>query len=268
MIETRIITFLTDFGLDDPYVAEMKAVILKICTGVIFVDISHGIEKYNIKMGAYALSRSAKFFPKGTIHLAIVDPGVGSARQPIIIEGNSAIFIGPDNGVLVQSAEQDGIKQVYTIKSSKFLSKKISNTFHGRDIFAQVAGYIAQGLKPSQLGSKVFSYKKTAISNPKLVRGKIIGELFYIDTFGNLATNIESKLFRKIGLKFNSKIRVILDGRSHEIKLLKTYSQVAKGDLLAVIGSGGFLEISANQGDASQILKAKTDMKIEIVPLI
>lgn len=263
-----IVTLLSDFGLRDSYVAEMKAAILEVCSDAVLIDITHEVERYNIRMGAYLLARSARVFPKGTIHLAVVDPGVGSSRRPIIIEGERAHFIGPDNGLLILAAREQGIKHVYKIEKPAYLREQIFDTFHGRDIFAPVAGHLAAGVKPSNFGPEVFDYQVPAFSEAEVSERGIIGEVIHIDSFGNVVTNITAKHLSRGGIKLNSKVKVAVgDGGSERMQLLRTYSNVTAGFFLAVIGSGGFLEVSINQGDAAGRLKAKASKKIKITPV-
>src|SRR4030067_2462156 len=136
---TKIITLTTDFGLKDPYVAEMKAVILSTCPNVVIVDVTPEIEKFNIRMGAYVLASVAPYFPKGTIHVVVVDPGVGTQRRSLIIQTRKGFFVGPDNGILFLAAEKQGIIRIHEMTNRKLMSPHISNTFHGRDIFAPAA---------------------------------------------------------------------------------------------------------------------------------
>jgi len=139
-----IVTLLTDFGLKDPYVAEMKAVILSICPEAWIVDVSHMVKKFDVRMGAFILAQAAPYFPAGTVHVAVVDPGVGTERRPIIVEAKRSFYVGPDNGVLMLSAKREGILHIYEIKNRKYMLQKISRTFHGRDVFSPVAAHLAR----------------------------------------------------------------------------------------------------------------------------
>src|SRR6266852_721594 len=138
----RIVTLLSDFGLRDSYVAQMKGTILENCPDTTIVDISHEIERHNIPMGSFILETTTPYFPKDTIHVAVVDPGVGSARKPIVVKCETAFFVGPDNGLMARACEKLGLKSIYEIREEEFLRKPVSSTFHGRDIFARVSGMI------------------------------------------------------------------------------------------------------------------------------
>lgn len=263
MSKKPIITLLTDFGLKDTYVAEMKAVILSICPNVTLVDLTHNIEPYNIRMGAYLLARSAEHFPKGTIHLAVVDPGVGSSRKPLIIEANSAFFVGPDNGLLVLAAEKFGINHVYEITNRLYIRKNVSNVFHGRDVFAPVAAHLALGVPAKEFGKEVFNYVKPAYTKPKIFKNKIIGEIIHIDHFGNVITNITRKQLKMKGVDYGKSFSIIFKNRKQvKVKLLESYSKAKEGELLTVVGSGGFIEVSANMANASKILDVKPGIKV------
>ncbi len=260
-----IVTLLSDFGLRDSYVAEMKAAILEVCRDVILVDISHEVERYNIRMGAYLLARGARIFPKGTTHLAVVDPGVGSSRRPLIVKGERAHFVGPDNGLLMLAAKEQGVRHVYKIEKTAFLRGKISDTFHGRDVFAPVAGHLAAEVKPSTFGPEIFDYEVPAFAEAEVRDKSIIGEVIHVDSFRNVVTNITAKHLSEVRIGLNSRIKVAIEGGgSVKMQLIRTYSDANLGSLLAVIGSGGFLEVSINQGDAAGRLRATASKRVEI----
>ena len=150
-----MITLTSDFGLKDPYVAEMKGVILTINPNATIVDITHGVEKFNIRMGAFMLASAAPYFPKGTVHLAVVDPGVGTERRAILVQTKQGFFVGPDNGVLMLAAQNQGIEHTYELTNPKFMLPQVSSTFHGRDIFAPAAAYLDISVKPSEFGPEI-----------------------------------------------------------------------------------------------------------------
>jgi len=252
-----IISLLSDFGLRDPYVAEMKAVILSICPNVPIIDISHEIEKFNIRMGAFVLAQAAQYFPEGTIHLAVVDPGVGTARRPIIIEAERSLYVGPDNGLLILAAQNEGIRHVYEIKNQRYALKTVSRTFHGRDIFSPAAAYLAKGEDPSKFGPEIHDPIIPEFSAPKIRKEAILGEIIHIDSFGNLITNISGEKLRSLSISEGITLSVKLGDRKMTLKLCSSYDQAAKKAPLLIIGGTGFLEISVNRGDASKLLNAK-----------
>lgn len=256
---SSIITLTTDFGLIDPYVAEMKAVILRINPEAKIVDITHNIEKFNIRMAAYILSAAAPYFPQNTVHVAVVDPGVGTQRKPILIETKHGFFIGPDNGVLALAARKHGIKHVYEISNPRFMMEKVSQTFHGRDIFAPAAAHLSKGVPPSSFGKEI--RKIVAPKFAKIIRrdNTLLGEVLHVDSFGNIITNITPKELEWLGV---DEIVVKLREAKLALKLCKAYAEVEPGKPLAIIGSHDFLEISINQGNAAEVFKVKAGDKI------
>lgn len=250
-----VITLTTDFGTKDPYVAEMKAVILNISPNATIVDITHQIDKFNIKMGAYTLASATPFFPKGAIHIAVIDPRVGTQRPALCIQTKNAYYLGPDNGVLALAAKTQGIEHVYEITNPKLMMPKISNTFHARDIFSPAAAHLANGTPPTELGpqtKKIATPKFTKVTENK---NTLAGEVIHIDDFGNVITNIEKKHLQTI--KLGKTVRIKIKNTSLKAKFSKTYSEGKAKELLALIGSHNFLEISINQSNAAKTLKIK-----------
>jgi S-adenosyl-L-methionine hydrolase (adenosine-forming) len=257
-----IVTLTTDFGLRDPYVAEMKAVILNISPNAVVVDVSHEIEKFNIRMGAYTLACAAPYFPTGTIHVAVVDPDVGTKRKTILMQTERAFFIGPDNGILALAARNQCIKHVYEISNRKLMLPKVSGTFHGRDIFAPVAAYLAKGVLPKEFGKELREIEKSAFANVTRRANMLIGEVIHVDGFGNVITSFAAEDIESMKAKVFVNIK--LNDVSLKLKFCKTYADVKKQELLAIIGSHGFMEISINKGNAAKKLKAKSGDKISL----
>ncbi|MEM1606525.1 MAG: SAM-dependent chlorinase/fluorinase [Candidatus Bathyarchaeia archaeon] len=262
-----IITLLSDFGLRDSYVAEMKAVILSIFPNVQIVDISHEVRKFDIRMGAFLLARAAQFFPKGTVHVAVVDPGVGTERRPIIVETEKSFYVGPDNGLLMLSAQRENIRHVYVIENRKYMLRCISRTFHGRDIFAPAAAYLASGIPPSELGPEIYDPIMPQFAKPKVLKNSIKGEIIYVDDFGNLVTNITDFDLKLLEIEEGDNIIVELGGEEVLLKICKAYGEVQTGMPLAIIGSCNFLEISVNQGNASKFFGVKDGEEIIVYKL-
>ncbi len=249
-----IITLLSDFGLRDAYVAEMKAVILSISPDVCIVDISHEIEKFNIRMGAFILASATPYFPKSTVHVAVVDPGVGTKRRPIIIQTKRSFHVGPDNGLLFLSARKEGVSHVYHIKNPQYMRPKISTTFHGRDIFAPAAAYLARGCSPSQFGPEFHDYVIPQYAEPYMKESELIGEVMYIDNFGNVVTNIASKKLEELETCIGDVLHVRIRRKTFDVRFCSAYGEVPARTPLAIVGSHDFLEISVNQGNASKTL--------------
>jgi hypothetical protein len=256
-----IITLLTDFGAKDHYVASMKGVILNINPQCLLVDISHQVNPRDIEEGAFTLANAYSYFPRGTIHLSVVDPGVGGIRRPILLVTENYFFVGPDNGLFTLVGRREKVKHVVVLTKKKYFLPKVSRTFHGRDIFAPVAAHLSLGIKPKAFGYESNSLKELRVQKPVMKEGKLVGEILHIDTFGNVVSNIdEVKLFR-----FNqSRPFVIRVGRKSIFGLKKGYSEGKKGELIALLGSGGFLEISVREGDAQQTLKLKRGDPIQV----
>jgi len=254
----RIITLLSDFGLKDPYVAEMKAAILGICPDTRIVDISHFVPKFDVRMGAFTLASAAPYFPEGTIHVAVVDPSVGTRRRSLIVKTKRYFYLGPDNGLLMLAAEKDGISQAFEIRNPELILSKVSSTFHGRDVFAPAAAHLANGISPTEFGPEVKDCKRPPFSKPTLrANNELKGEVLHIDDFGNMITNVTSSDLAKIGIRSARLLCIRLKGTLLRLRLSKTYREAPLKSTLALIGSHDYLEIAVNQGSASRRLKAK-----------
>jgi len=262
----KIITLLTDWGNGDPFLATMKGVILSICPRAQIIDISHSIGKFDVRQGAHVLSVAYKYFPKGTIHVCVVDPGVGSERKPIIIKTKNYFFVGPDNGILFQAAQEDGILEAVEITNRKLMLGHISSTIHGRDIFAPAAAHLANNIKPSSFGEEL--KRISMLETPKAValKGHVYGEVIYIDSFGNIRTNISSKELQKAGFYPSKMVEVRIAKNRHRFRapLCETYSCVAKGEPLLVVAGDGLLEISLREENAAEKLGVRIGDRIEV----
>ena len=252
-----IISLLSDFGSKDPYVAEMKAVILSIHPQARIVDITHEIEKFNIRMGAFVLASAAPYFPAGTIHVAVVDPGVGTKRHPIIVETKRSYYVGPDNGLLMLAAQKEAVDHVYHVNNPQYMLPRVSRTFHGRDIFTPVAAHLAKGSPPSDFGPEIHDYVLPEFAKPHVRKGELFGEVLHIDDFGNVVSNISAEDLEKMGIREGCSLRVKLNGETLALKLCSAYGEVPAKTPLAIIGSSDFLEVSVNQESASRMFKAK-----------
>jgi len=260
LMEHRLITLTTDFGHQDPFVGIMKGVIFSINPNARIIDLSHGIPPQDIRAGALALCRSAPFFPRGTIHVAVVDPGVGSERRPILIEAGGVFFVGPDNGILSLAGEGKRVNWIIDLSDDTYHLKPTSATFHGRDIFAPVAAHLSLGIPASEFGEPAKDYVRLRL--PEIVRsaGAIQGEVLYIDSFGNLVTNIRERDLQAIQPQ-NSSIslgNVTIHGIS------PNYSSARQNDYVAVINSWGLLEISCFKGNAHHRSGANTGDRVEV----
>lgn len=253
-----LITIVTDFG--SPYVGIMKGVIKSIYKDVEIIEISSDVPPFDIKSGAFILYSSYKFFPKGTIHVAIVDPGVGSERKAIAIKTKNFYFIGPDNGILMPAAKEDGIVEIREINIDKISIpvEEPSSTFHGRDIFAPAAACLAKGLKFEEIGNAINNYKDLEFF--KVIKGDIIEcEVIFIDRFGNLILSIREK-----DVSIKRGVELELQGGRYYLKKVRTYYDVNKGELIIVKGSSDFYEISIREGSAKDLLNVNVGSVVKI----
>ncbi len=258
----KIITLTTDFGLRDPYVAEMKAIMLGISPNSKIVDISHEIEKFNLTMAGYTLAAACPYFPKGTIHVAVIDPGVGTSRKAILIHTENSYYIGPDNGALILAAKAQRIRHTYRIENPKFMLSRISSTFHGRDIFAPAAAHLANGIPAEEFGPETTEIVKPRFAEITKINGELIGEVIHIDDFGNIITNLGERELRLIGIKRT--IRIDLEDTNLQLQLFEAYAEADSQEPFAIIGSHNFLEISINQGNAAKRIQARVGDKITL----
>ncbi|HEX7400578.1 MAG TPA: SAM-dependent chlorinase/fluorinase [candidate division Zixibacteria bacterium] len=253
-----IITLTTDFGSKDGYVGAVKGVIKRINPHAEIVDITHEIEPFDVWGAAFALNNFYGYFPQDTIHLVVVDPGVGSQRQPLLIQSADFLFVGPDNGVFSFILQNEEIIEIISISNRKYLLSKPSHTFHARDVFAPVTAYLSLGVDIREFGAPAMECSKLFIPQTKVERRDIIGEIIHVDNFGNLITNIEAK---SVHLKIIKRIEV---KRKRISQIAKSYYDIPEGKIGAVIGSSGFLEIAANRGNAAELVKAEIGTKVKI----
>jgi S-adenosylmethionine hydrolase len=248
MKRSGIITLLTDFGLIDPYIAMMKGVILSINIDARIVDITHSINTGSIFQAAHILAETFKYFPAGSIHVAVIDPGVGSNRKPIALETENHFFIGPDNGIFSLIIDRHTPSRIIEITEEKFFLPHVTKTFHGREVFAPVAAHVSMGTELDHLGPALNNPIKINFPEPYQKDGILYGRIIRTDNFGNLITNITNKDFDDFMKKSRPEIHI---GGIKLKELNATYSDVKKGELLALINSSGLLEIALNLGRAS-----------------
>jgi S-adenosylmethionine hydrolase len=251
-----VITLLTDFGLDDTYVGQMKGAILAVAPAVTLVDLSHAAAPQDVHAGAFLLWSAVEPFTAGTIHLAVVDPGVGSERRAVALRsGRGDVFVGPDNGLLWPAVERlGGCILAIELNEPGFWRPSPSSTFHGRDLFGPVAGHLANGVPIDQLGGAIDDPAKLEISRPRGLEGEVL----HVDTYGNLITNLPAA-----SLPENFAVRLGPD----RIRRATHYAAVAPGTLLAIIGSANLLEISARDANAAAITSARRGTPVTVEPL-
>jgi S-adenosylmethionine hydrolase len=241
----------------------MKGVVSGI-TDARIIDITHEVSPHNIREGAFLLWTTAPFFPMGTIHVAVVDPGVGTERKGLIITTKKQIFVGPDNGLLLPTAHLLGDFVVYEITNPRYMIHPLSRTFHGRDIFAPVAAYIARGVPFGELGTQTTHFVDMQFVLGEHQGDRIVGNVLYVDRFGNLITNIPYDILPS---DIEEKKITLLSGdrRWDQVLFVSSYGSVKQGELLVTVGSNRFLEISVTQGNAAQVLGMQADTEFSLV---
>lgn len=255
-------TLLTDFGLSDPFVAVMKGVILSLNPDITFVDITHMIPPQDIHSGAFTLGQAYSYFPSGTIHLAVVDPGVGTARKALAATGGGHIFVAPDNGILTYVQKSLENFSAFEITADHYFRKPVSSTFHGRDVFAPIAGYISRDIPLKQLGPELPNPVQLKIPVPAKVRDNLIqAAILAVDRFGNLITNLKPSDL-PIPDPAHPRTMKILAGQKEITSFHRTYSEGRPGEIFIVPGSTGYLEIAARDGSAATLLNLKTGLPI------
>ena len=240
----------------------MKAAILSISPDVTIVDVTHEISQFNMRMGAYVLASAAPYFPEGAIHVAVVDPGVGTRRRPILIQTQHGFFVGPDNGLLILAAEHQRIKCIREITNTRLMLPRVSSTFHGRDVFAPVAAHLANGASPAEFGPEIHDAVKPDFAKVTLREGVLVGEVLHVDNFGNIITNISEKEVARI--RTADVVNVELPTQKLKLKLCKAYGEAKPQEPLALIGSHNYLEVAVNQGNAAEKFKVRPGDKIKI----
>jgi S-adenosylmethionine hydrolase len=256
----KIITLTTDFGTADGYVGAMKGVILSLAPDVTLVDISHDVPPQDVRHAACLLATAAPYFPTGTVHVAVIDPGVGSARRGIALQTLRATFVGPDNGLFTPFARQRVACVALTNPATH--RYPVSATFHGRDIFAPVAAHLANGRSLAELGSPVEDPLTLPEPEPKrLPGGRLQAQVVYVDRFGNLVTNVRLQESPGEGVGSGG-IRVAIGGIALDVQ--RTYADLEPGALLALVGSSGFLEVAVCKGSAAERLGLGVGATVEV----
>ncbi|RLA96831.1 MAG: hypothetical protein DRG32_04700 [Deltaproteobacteria bacterium] len=240
-----VITLLTDFGWQDGYVGAMKGVILRIAPETRIVDLAHEIPPHDITAAALVLRGTYRYFPEGSIHVVVVDPGVGGKRRPLLIATERYRFVGPDNGVFTFVLREEQGVRAYELRERRYFLPQVSSTFHGRDIFAPVAAHLALGEEPSRMGPPVPTEDLVQLPIPEPQRRgeAVLGEVIYVDRFGNLVTNISAQTLRGLGED------LILEIDEVEVGIRKAYEEGKKGEVIALWGSWGLLEL-ATKGES------------------
>src|SRR5262245_363400 len=256
-----IFTLTTDFGLSDHYVGVMKGVILSICPKAQIVDISHEVAAHEIGEGAYTIAQAWRYFPKKTVHVVVVDPGVGSARRPILMEVAGHYFLAPDNGGLAGIYDTEKHK-IRLVSNDRYFRKPVSQTFHGRDIFAPVAAHIAAGVPATRMGRLIADYLKPLSAKPQRSGKRTwTGQVLKIDRFGNIVTSFHSSEFPNLARQ-NFTMTV---GPMETSMLARNYMECGPGELFVIEGSGGYYEVSLSQGSAARHIRCEVGAAVELL---
>ncbi len=255
MAETRIITLTTDFGGSDHFVGTMRGVILAVNPAVQIVDLCNAVNSFDLLDAALTLAQAYRYFPADTIHLVVVDPGVGSPRRPLLVTTSKHYFIAPDNGVLSLVMEQEERVSVRHITAEHYFLRPLSNTFHGRDIFAPCAGWMSKGVEAEKFGDEITDYVRFSLPKPKPVAANALkGAVLKVDKFGNLITNLTPQNAPAV-FASDAKLKITV-GTAPVAGLRSSYAEGQPAELFALLNSMGFLEIACNRGAASQVAKA------------
>jgi S-adenosyl-L-methionine hydrolase (adenosine-forming) len=260
-----IVTLTTDFGLSDHFVGTLKGVILDINPETQIVDICHSVQAFDVLDGALTIVQAYSYFPAGTVHVVVVDPGVGTARRPIILSTDRHHFVAPDNGVLSLICSREERVHARHVTSEHYFLQPISNTFHARDIFAPIAGYLSKGVDSEKFGEEITDFVRFNAPRPKPVNPSTLrGVVLKVDRFGNLVTNITPQdapmLFQENPPQFK-----IVVGKREISELKKTYAEGEPGEVFGILGSAGFLEIAANRGAAAQVIGSGKGTEVNLV---
>jgi hypothetical protein len=256
-----IVTLTTDFGTRDPFVGIMKGVILDVAPEARLVDLTHEVPAQDVVAGAHVLRSAVPWFPRGTIHLAVVDPGVGTRRRALLIETDGAWFVGPDNGLLSLAVPARAARRILDVSRSPVRLQPTSRTFHGRDLFAPVAAALASGVAPDQLGRAVRSMHRLAAPKVRRRGRTLHGEVLWVDRFGNLTTSIGRADLASTGFR-RGRLSITIGG--HVVPFRSSYAAVARHHAVALLNSSDLLEVAVNQGSAAAALDAGPGVAVRV----
>jgi S-adenosylmethionine hydrolase len=260
-----LITLTTDFGLNDHFVGTMKGVILDIVPEAEIVDVCHAVQAFDVLDGALTIAQAYSYFPNGTVHMMIVDPGVGTARRPILLSTGRHYFVAPDNGVLSLVYGREERLQVRHINAEHYYRQPVSHTFHGRDIFAPVAAYLAKGVESAKFGEEITDYVRFNAPKPKQIDAQTLrGVVLKVDRFGNMVTNITPQDLPALFHPKPPAFKIVV-GKREITEIHTNYAEGAPNEVFGILGSMGYLEIAANRAAASQIIGSGKGSEVNIV---
>jgi S-adenosyl-L-methionine hydrolase (adenosine-forming) len=258
-----LVALLTDFGTRDHYAGTMKGVVLGLCPEVTLIDITHEIAPHDVLGGALELAASYRYFPAGTIFVAVVDPGVGSSRRALVADVGDYRFVAPDNGVLTLVLQESRPKKVVELTERRYARPTLSRTFEGRDRFAPAAGWLARGVEPTAMGRPMSGWQTLSIPQPAVDPRHLRGEILRVDRFGNLVSNIDRKTFEQF--RHDQTIHIAVGGHAVD-RLVQTYAEADPGAVCALFGSSDHLEVAVNGDSAAERLGAGrgTSLRIDL----
>ncbi|MFH1312755.1 MAG: SAM-dependent chlorinase/fluorinase [Candidatus Eisenbacteria bacterium] len=258
----RIVGLFSDFGLDDWYVGVMKGVILSVNPQVTVIDVIHTIPRHDVGAASFVVGASYSYLPIDAIVVAVVDPGVGTTRRVICAEIAGRTFLAPDNGLLSDVFFREGRGRVVSVENDEYFLKPVSSTFHGRDIFASVAGHLSLGLRIGALGPEIKNAREFDVAGPRVVDGSLDVIIRWVDSFGNLVTDCSREQAAELKLIWGK--FVIAGVGEKPISMVESYESVGVGELLGIIGSSGHLEISVREGSAGDLLNIEVGSEIRL----
>ena len=265
MANRPLITLTTDFGLNDHFVGTIKGVILDIAPDAEIVDICHAVQAFDVLDGALTIAQAYSYFPSSTVHMVVVDPGVGTARRPILLSTGRHYFVAPDNGVLSLVYAREERLQVRHIDAAHYYRQPVSNTFHARDIFSPVAAYLAKGVEVAKFGEEITDFVRFNAPKPKVTEGNTLrGVVLKVDRFGNMITNFTPQDVPAL-FQANPPAFKILVGKREITEIHANYAEGAPNEVFGILGSMGYLEIAANRAAAAQIIGAPKGSEVNIV---
>jgi len=265
MAEPRVVTFTTDFGLQDPFVGIMHGVVLNIHPETRIVDVSHAVSSFDVLDGAWTIAQAYKFFPPRTVHVVVVDPGVGSSRRPILAETDDYILVAPDNGVLSLVEARESRFTVRHVTAERYFLQPVSHTFHGRDVFSPVAGWLSKGVAPADFGPEISDYVRLPFPVVEHVSAnELRGVIVKVDNFGNLITNLSELDVAALQVHTPPRFRLTIAGQTIT-RIRPSYAEGGAEELFAILGSSGSLEIAACQASAAERLAAGVGTPISLL---
>ena len=265
MSDTRIVTFTTDFGLNDPFVGIMHGVVLNIHPETSLVDISHAVASYDLFDGAWTIAQAYRFFPPRTVHVVVIDPGVGGTRRPIIVETDDYVFVAPDNGVLSLVEMREPKFTVRHVTAERYFLQPVSRTFHGRDVFSPVAGWLSKGVTPAEFGPEISDYARLTLPTVERIgENSLRGVVLKVDKFGNLVTNIGEQEASGLFTATPPAVSILIAGQTIT-RVCHSYAEGGEDEFFAIVGSSGYLEIAARQASAAEKLASGVGTPVGVV---